>query len=974
MFTPDMLRSFKGHMSPLIRYQLVICPPASVELSIQQKLEEDVYRKFNGRSSMWNFDTMSEDDVGSFVRLFSEESIIPFLGSAARDLSAKVAQNKKSIGNKIRSWFNSKGKTKEEEVREEEESIYAVKRFGDVLFYLREYELALATWRSVLGDAKANERVYASIQESCLLASLFLFDSQQAGGSPSVEGFDAKIFIDQSADSALRHYERVGLVSCMQRVLLLHSISLARRDINKATESFLKLGSATVQSQAVYVAIGLEQVSYLQAGRHRKVNFYLVLAGYRYASVGAKYHALRCYRAFGERRWRLVRDHLDTTLSRLHMSVGEYKDAVCRSMSSLAEAKDERHWKEFLSTLEQYGQPVIDCPVPAISIRGTTSADAGLAAGGKDYDALINSLLTRTKRRKSIYSHNVVARGETLTVAVEFTNPVAGLPITLRNLRMKLTGDLQSTTVPSVTIDGASTKVVDIPIFMDRDGEFIMTTIEYEIDGLPNVPFRVPCKDTKEKITVSVKDEMPLLRTSLDLRSPDNMLFGEIREGYLVLENKGTTEASNIMLQTTHPECFYLLYNAPVEEVTDSLDDLLRLVDPVDPSVTVLDGLVLPPRGVVRIPIRVRAARLGAVHVYNAIFYEKSQKSRFATFPLLLNVDPFLSASAVISPSATEPFRFSVRLDMRNDCGQIPCPPVSIHRIEPLSRSFSVALNEFPHVIGGSESCAVYGVVTRETSDTSSPIRLPSARTQIDLRFLLRDSSSKSILASILESSSKDKGPADMPAFPPRRDAKKKRRRPLPDRLSYQNNIFLYPFLRQDAISFAISYSTTVSGTTVLCNAYLLDVPLSEACPIVGTYRLPDANTVDFTVTNYSSYLMHRVSIAVKPSLQFLVKGITKLDAVPVGPMSSTRLSVQLSCVREAWIDVNFFSVSWLPRLAEKTDRRDTLLLIDEEDVGEAKEALEKRSDVAVSVGGGNLWWTCIDRSHLPLLINTVDI
>eukprot|EP00762_Andalucia_godoyi_P000557 ANDGO_05404.mRNA.1 hypothetical protein len=969
----DVLKSYKANLLPVMKFHLLLHDDDNGMSPLTEAFQETemvLFKKYAGKFALWSeFSRMPASDFAGFARFFAQEHLFPFLGLMARELTHRIAQSKKSIGSKISSWFSSKKKSKEEEQREEEESLYVAKRFGDILFYLREYEAALIHYRNALSDAKNSERIYASIQESCLLSATLLSLAVAAGGHPaSVADKDLRGVIDNSLDSSLRHYEKAGAPLAYARVLLLWAAFASKREPLRAIEAFARLGAlSNIGNPSLYAAVSLEQVAQLILVAYgtrqlRKATLYLVLAGFRYAQVSLRFHALRCYvfayRAFfTSRRWRLVRDHCDATMSRLYASLGLYCDAIRTSHYLTVTTREERYWREMVSVIDSFCREgadsndsrgemhiqkknqhvyILQMQLPGISVESVQcvplpwSEPIVLPMGdgaSKSYlaeedasvfremqGALWNRFRRSSKNQPQKYNMqpfgmipglfkerdskdlagtaSVIAASEPIFVSVQLSNP---LPCELRltnvtliasykdDLLPKRSGkkffdetsekavDLDVSTLSLVVLPSNTTLIVRIRVVPSRSGLIHVSGLLYGIEGLPGAQFRwIFHREEKRLYSIAKRKEefkeesstwirsvesLPRIEMGFPSAGTESVLqlgYGEVRSIQLTLTNAGMHAAGSLWLQLSHPECLDLVASSTSndagvlkEEIADadpSMFDLSRIgVSGIDPGQTVSVNLSL------------RGARHGPVRIRLCLFYEAGHLSagdgtpriRYAHTTLNLLVANMLSTHITCVPSVVSPKTYTMRVEFRNESEDFE---LRIPRLALISRSWRLARLDPPvdHVtIKAADSVSMYFLVQHDDdhSDavfTHQNVFAFGSHASDDFlpwRLLLADSAAKQLLAS--DSSPKDsKAGTNMPAFPPRKKAKKRSR---PSRYAFEG-VSLYPFLRKDSFSLVVFFEVHQPSTGLMSEffsagtaregtLFLLDAPLVLRIP-----------------------------------------------------------------------------------------------------------------------------------------------
>ena len=206
----------------------------------------------------------------------------------------------------------------------------------------------------------------------------------------------------------------------------------------------------------------------------RRSSFHYALAGHRHIKSGQKDHALRCYRqaaeAFRDKGWNFVDDHLNLTLGRQLIVLGQVEEAF-KAFSLLLRNPDQPalthqiQYKEVCSTFEKLVASgkvnqfsALDFPVPVLKqesiqvILGIDEFPEELSSTIDDevhYQQLEKQLLTELKanmrvsqRSRRIFNnytanniHPTTVVGEPVTVQFQLTNSLQ-IPLELKDVRL----------------------------------------------------------------------------------------------------------------------------------------------------------------------------------------------------------------------------------------------------------------------------------------------------------------------------------------------------------------------------------------------------------------------------------------------------------------------------------------------------------------------------------------------------------
>eukprot|EP00899_Mesostigma_viride_P026486 jgi/Mesvir1/7021/Mv09151-RA.1 len=299
---------------------------------------------------------LSDDDLSGVSKFMAEltiKLIVPHMEQKIRLINAQIASTRKGLKNQLKSlWYKKEKKEGDTSVHGGKEGLIyqftsmesQLRVLADMAFMIRDYELALSTYRLVAGDYKTDRawRHYAGTQEMTGLC-LFMLD-------PTKRECEAAL------ETAYTYYQRCGAshVRYATRAMLTLVAVLRARSLHK--DAALGLIRASHEETSLRVGLLLEQAGFcflsLDPPLVRKYAFNLVLAGHRYNQCFQRRHAVRAYSyveaVYWRKGWSFVDDHISNTLGRQAAHLGDFKSAV------------------------RYFQRMLHCPHQPESVQATT--------------------------------------------------------------------------------------------------------------------------------------------------------------------------------------------------------------------------------------------------------------------------------------------------------------------------------------------------------------------------------------------------------------------------------------------------------------------------------------------------------------------------------------------------------------------------------------------------------------------------
>lgn len=276
------------------------------------------------------------ENIKEFMKELVVEHVIPHMEHKIRDHNHQVAANRKGLRNQIKHLWFRKGK---EEVTEAPSGGYTYKTMeaqirllADYAFMLRDYELALSSYRLLAGDFKSDKawKHYGGAQAMSGIC-LFMLDQSRRETEICME-------------SAYSSYQRSGPANARYATctaLWLVEMYKARKQFREAA---LTLMRASLEESNLRAGVLLEQAAlcFLRTSppMARKFGFHMVLAGNRYNLCGQRKHAVRVYKyvlsVYEGHGWNYIIDHCNFTLGRLSAFLGNSDAAVAYFVRLLA--------------------------------------------------------------------------------------------------------------------------------------------------------------------------------------------------------------------------------------------------------------------------------------------------------------------------------------------------------------------------------------------------------------------------------------------------------------------------------------------------------------------------------------------------------------------------------------------------------------------------------------------------------------
>lgn len=280
----------------------------------------------------------SSQDLGrmeSFVRDFGLKFVLPAMEARIFQLNEIVTATKKGVKNVFKSWLR---KPKELAVRTPQltgnstttavpgavtyryDSIEAQMRLlADTAFMVRDYDLALQTYRLARDDFKSDKAFYHCADANEMIALCLLLTK----GSPvqmtnALEAASA-CYYKVTNPATCRLAVKASVLAGEIYITLSH-MGLFTDYMDNASASLIR---GSTMEQGICSAVLMERAAMcdLQARqpKFRKFGFRMVMAGHVYDSLGHSAHSARCYAlaraVYDASGWFQVEDHINFTLA-----------------------------------------------------------------------------------------------------------------------------------------------------------------------------------------------------------------------------------------------------------------------------------------------------------------------------------------------------------------------------------------------------------------------------------------------------------------------------------------------------------------------------------------------------------------------------------------------------------------------------------------------------------------------------------
>eukprot|EP00039_Didymoeca_costata_P005469 m.81874 g.81874 ORF g.81874 m.81874 type:complete len:1204 (-) comp12833_c0_seq2:1375-4986(-) len=543
---------------------------------------------------------ISPDDlqgIRNFVSAFGVDGLIPYLESLARQLEKHVAQTKKSMVSRAGQFlkgFTSNNKN----TQLEENSAFvglshrdAMRRLGDIMFTLQDYEAAHNTYNNVKKDEKDKAWKHFAGAQEMLGISLFMQDPTKV---------DHRYF-----NVAISAYLKCNatLYAC-RAMLIVAQMLVARSQFREASKFFMMM---TSEESDLRSALLFEQASMcylkIKPSCQRRAAFHLVLAGHRFTKAVQRRHALRCYlqarQVYNGRGWQLAEDHVNFTIGRQAYLLGhksESLDAFRRLLTDSQQYAKQQNlyikefvqaWRQVHGDKEEYEAelpvPVVNDDSLILQLRSEAPIISAVGHWRKLESTLLQIAQPGRPRVSSVSSLTrdtdnstkpVCVAGEHLQLKCDLFNPLH-VPLELRGVQLIANMSDDSITPPETEvievfkIPPKETKEIVLEATPQNAGQLVIKGIACSIGGTV-----MGCKNFLAKgkrlnkikshfqsvvygpdlrLTPIVIPPMPLLTGVISgLDKP--VAAGELVEASLDLTNNSNAPLLNLYVACSRPE------------------------------------------------------------------------------------------------------------------------------------------------------------------------------------------------------------------------------------------------------------------------------------------------------------------------------------------------------------------------------------------------------------------------------------
>ena len=311
-----------------------------------------------------------------FVQDLMGNKILGFISGVVKETNKKILTSRKGFKNRLSNWWKGK-KGSGPSLRDHQgngiryspqSSEFKLRRMGDLLFMIGDFESAYNCYRTVASDFKDGRahKYFAGANEFAALCC-WLSD----GSRKDIESY---------FDTAFKKYSEFDARGLMQRSLYLRALwHVGRREWEMAADFMFR--AASWNDSAILMALFMEQCAFLRLRdgpgfggpniQKRKFCFHMAFSGFRYANCELREISLRCYTlaniVYGAKSWHRITQHLNIHLGRCLRRLGHLDEALCRFHQFLINcqgtpAEQEQFLIEFMNMYRQLaiegGNPV----------------------------------------------------------------------------------------------------------------------------------------------------------------------------------------------------------------------------------------------------------------------------------------------------------------------------------------------------------------------------------------------------------------------------------------------------------------------------------------------------------------------------------------------------------------------------------------------------------------------------------------
>mmetsp|Transcript_3681 Transcript_3681/g.13240 ORF Transcript_3681/g.13240 Transcript_3681/m.13240 type:complete len:1302 (-) Transcript_3681:1632-5537(-) len=411
-----------------------------------------------------------KSQLGRVTKDLIVKGIIPFMEKRIRYVSHHVASARKGLMNQFKMRL-----FKRKDAIEDKSASGALngnspetqlRLLADYAFMLKDYELAVSTYRLLVSDLK-NDKAWMPLAAAYegLGMALILHEGAKR---------DAEVALLDSIEAYRRAGNPAGVAYATRAALVLVEAYRGRQLYREAARELMRAAERENHSRA---GLLLEQAAFncllLNPPLTRRAAFHMVLAGFRFSQSSQREHALRAYKSiqaiYVGKGWSFIDDHLMSAVGRQSAHLGQFVEAT-KSFSHLVSSPhqpvklQQNFLNEFLYVLEQAGPDVYDhiggsleLDLPIVSLQGLAVAFEDSRCLGSPHAMNVGASIWETLEEVLIPSdtggsltwldanYNAAATaeacndcvaGEDLRVSVELSNPL-GIPVDVSHIRLR---------------------------------------------------------------------------------------------------------------------------------------------------------------------------------------------------------------------------------------------------------------------------------------------------------------------------------------------------------------------------------------------------------------------------------------------------------------------------------------------------------------------------------------------------------
>ncbi|MBA0625032.1 hypothetical protein Godav_010285 [Gossypium davidsonii] len=719
-------------------------------------------------------DALATEHLGRFLKLddlneiknlmqeLSSKHIIPYMEQKIRLLNQQVSSTRKGFRNQFKNLWWRKGK--EDALDTTNGPVYTfssiesqIRVLGDYAFMLRDYELAVSSYRLISTDYKLDKawKCYAGVQEMIGLTYFMLDQSRKEAEYCMENAFNTYLKLGSAVQ---QNATRCGLwwIEMLK----------TRNQIKEAATVYFRICGEDL----LHSAVMLEQASFCyllsKPPMLHKYGFHLVLSGDHYKKCDQIKHAIRTYRnavsVYRGTTWNLIKDRVHFHIGQWYASLGMYDVAVTHMLEILASShqsktSQELFLRDFLHIVQKTGKTfeVLKLQLPVINISSlkvifedhrtyASPAAASIKEGVwrsleedmiPSLSAKSNWLDVQSKLIPRKYKEsNICVAGEANSSNVEPQNDEYKTSTS--------TGDINSSLVLSevdFSLEGGETILVQLTVTPRVEGTLTIVGVKWKLSssvvGLHNfesnsVNKRIAKGRRKPKHSPSADLKFIVIKSLPRLQGfipslPEKTYAGDLRHLVLELNNQSKFPVKNLKMKISNPRflnagnqsylnvefpaCLEKKLNVEQSGGHANAKKMLQNVFHFPEDISVQEETSLS------WPLWFHAAVPGNISLYITVYYEMENVSSIMKFRTLrmhynLQVLPSLDVSFELSPCPSRLEEFLLRMDVVNktssECFQI-------HQLSSVGQQWDVSLLQSVDSILPSQSLFAGQVLSR---------------------------------------------------------------------------------------------------------------------------------------------------------------------------------------------------------------------------------------------------------------------